>query len=300
MVVRKRVVENRLRRRIHLLEARRQHLLRQLALRLRDGGLYVLRGGVDVPARARTGARSRCSPWVLVDVIVSIPGMVENSFSSGVATAEAMVSGLAPGQAGAHRDRGVVHRGQVAHRQLPVGHQAEDQNAGHDQRGHDRPPDEELGIHRTPSLRAVSAAALIWTLEPWRRRSWPSITTRSPGCTLTGHDGEVTRGPVHCHRLGGRGAVRLNHEHEASLLSRDHRRGGDHQRIALDVQLQPHVDELAGPERAVVVGKVALEQDRAGGGIDRVVHEAQGALARIASTRTVRPAPRASRPGCAG
>ncbi len=35
-------------------------------------------------------------PWVLVDVIVSIPGMVDNSFSSGVATEEAIVSGLAP------------------------------------------------------------------------------------------------------------------------------------------------------------------------------------------------------------
>jgi len=37
-------------------------------------------------------------PWVLVEVMVSTPGMVENCFSSGVATAEAMVSGLAPGK----------------------------------------------------------------------------------------------------------------------------------------------------------------------------------------------------------
>ena len=37
-------------------------------------------------------------PWVLVDVMLSTPGMVENSFSSGVATEEAMVSGLAPGR----------------------------------------------------------------------------------------------------------------------------------------------------------------------------------------------------------
>jgi hypothetical protein len=38
------------------------------------------------------------APWVLVEVIVSTPGMVENSFSSGVATEEAIVSGLAPGR----------------------------------------------------------------------------------------------------------------------------------------------------------------------------------------------------------
>jgi hypothetical protein len=37
-------------------------------------------------------------PWLLDDVITSSPAMVENCFSSGVATAEAMVSGLAPGR----------------------------------------------------------------------------------------------------------------------------------------------------------------------------------------------------------
>jgi hypothetical protein len=37
-------------------------------------------------------------PWVLVDVIASMPGIVENSFSNGVATDDAMVSGLAPGR----------------------------------------------------------------------------------------------------------------------------------------------------------------------------------------------------------
>jgi hypothetical protein len=37
-------------------------------------------------------------PWVLLEVITSMPGMVENSFSNGVATDEAMVSGPAPGR----------------------------------------------------------------------------------------------------------------------------------------------------------------------------------------------------------
>ena len=36
-------------------------------------------------------------PSTLVDVIESIPAIVENCFSRGVATAEAIVSGLAPG-----------------------------------------------------------------------------------------------------------------------------------------------------------------------------------------------------------
>ena len=36
-------------------------------------------------------------PSELVEIIESMPAMVENCFSSGVATAAAMVSGLAPG-----------------------------------------------------------------------------------------------------------------------------------------------------------------------------------------------------------
>src|SRR2546427_11741147 len=38
-------------------------------------------------------------PWALDDVIESMPAIVVNCFSSGVATAEAIVSGLAPGKA---------------------------------------------------------------------------------------------------------------------------------------------------------------------------------------------------------
>ena len=37
-------------------------------------------------------------PSALVEVMESRPAMVENCFSSGVATEEAMVSGLAPGR----------------------------------------------------------------------------------------------------------------------------------------------------------------------------------------------------------
>jgi hypothetical protein len=47
--------------------------------------------------------RANCSvicvePWPLCDVMESMPAIVENCFSSTVATAEAMVSGLAPGR----------------------------------------------------------------------------------------------------------------------------------------------------------------------------------------------------------
>ena len=37
-------------------------------------------------------------PRLEVDVMLSMPAIVENCFSSGVATADAIVSGLAPGR----------------------------------------------------------------------------------------------------------------------------------------------------------------------------------------------------------
>ena len=39
----------------------------------------------------------RTAPCTLLEVMLSMPAMVENCFSSGVATDEAIVSGLAPG-----------------------------------------------------------------------------------------------------------------------------------------------------------------------------------------------------------
>ena len=49
--------------------------------------------------RSRANCRvMRVTPWLLVEVIESTPAMVENWFSSGLATAEAMVSGSAPGR----------------------------------------------------------------------------------------------------------------------------------------------------------------------------------------------------------
>src|SRR5437868_6439954 len=53
------------------------------------------------PSRLRSRANWSwiwVEPWVLVDVIWSMPLMVENWFSSGEATDDAMVSGSAPGR----------------------------------------------------------------------------------------------------------------------------------------------------------------------------------------------------------
>ncbi len=56
-------------------------------------------------------------PSVLDEVISVTAAMRPNCRSSGVATEEAMVSGLAPGKAGAHGDGREIHLGQRRHRQ---------------------------------------------------------------------------------------------------------------------------------------------------------------------------------------
>src|SRR5512142_1949091 len=77
-----------------------------------DGGLGISAGScrwawemADCTSRAAPSSerlRSNCrvmlvEPSELLDVMESMPAMVENCFSSGVATDDAMVSGLAPG-----------------------------------------------------------------------------------------------------------------------------------------------------------------------------------------------------------
>src|ERR1044072_7669596 len=84
------------------------------------GLTFLYEGGVGMPGGSRGAAAARAAwmswaaasmlrssvnttviwvrPSALADVIESMPAMVENCRSSGVATAEAMVSGLAPGR----------------------------------------------------------------------------------------------------------------------------------------------------------------------------------------------------------
>ena len=62
-----------------------------------DGGLHVLRGGVEVAVEVELQRDAASIRATLDEVIESRPAMVENCRSSGVATAEAIVSGLAPG-----------------------------------------------------------------------------------------------------------------------------------------------------------------------------------------------------------
>src|SRR5256714_14395598 len=118
------------------------------------------------------------------EVIWSTPAIVENCFSSGVATADAMVSGLAPGRLAFTWIVEVDVR-EIAHRQEAVGHHPEHEDAQHDECRHDRPPDEQPGdAHLSPSMaRAGSAEPFTSTGAPFTSRTWPSVTTSSPGRT---------------------------------------------------------------------------------------------------------------------
>jgi len=70
-----------------------------------------------------------------------------------------------------------VDRGQGADREQPVGRDAEDQDAHHDEDRHDGAPDEDLGnVHR-----AFAPSGWIFTLAPLDSRSAPRTTTLSPG-----------------------------------------------------------------------------------------------------------------------
>ena len=71
------------------------------------------------------------SPSALVEVMESRPAMVENCLSSGVATAEAMVSGLAPGRLAVTWMVGKSTLGRSLTGRQPVAHDPEEQ---------DRPP----------------------------------------------------------------------------------------------------------------------------------------------------------------
>ena len=73
---------------VGLLVRGRDDALRQRAQRLRDRGLNVLRGGVDVAVERELHDDLSWSRGCYVDVMLSMPAIVENCFSSGVATVD--------------------------------------------------------------------------------------------------------------------------------------------------------------------------------------------------------------------
>ena len=82
-------------------------------------------------------------PCRLVEFIDVRPEIVENCFSSGSATADAIVSGLAPGSEALTEMRREIDRRQVGHRQHAIRHHAEHDDAQRYECGRDWTFDEQ-------------------------------------------------------------------------------------------------------------------------------------------------------------
>ncbi len=70
-------------------------------------------------------------------------------------------------------------------------------------------------------------------------------------------------------------SVRLQNEHELALLAGLNGFRGNHRDAVQRAQRHDDVDELAGPEGAVGIGKFRFELDGAGGVVDQVIDEGE-------------------------
>ena len=105
-------------------------------------------------------------PVPLDEVIESRPAMVVNWRSSGLATADAIVSGSAPGRPAPTFSVGKSTLRQIADRQRAVRDDAE-ARCRHQQARRDRPPDEDLGdIHGLPFIIARAPPANCRRMQP--------------------------------------------------------------------------------------------------------------------------------------
>ena len=177
--------------------------------------------------------------------MLSMPAIVENCFSSGVATADAIVSGLAPGRLALTVIVGKVDRRQVADRQPPVRRDAEEQNPRHHEHRRDGPPNEQLGeVHVAASLPACAgrrrpAVRCSAPASRRRARSASDATVRRPR--------PARRPPAPCRSSSGHRPTRPTEtgrtlatvvvpddEHVVALLPGKHRarRHGDDVRTA--------------------------------------------------------------------
>ena len=99
----------------------------------------------DAGRRRCSGSRSNCSvmfvvPWEAgwLMLMAVRPAMVANCFSSGERQGGSDRPRACARKRRAHLDRGVVNGWQIAHREQAIGHDAEHEDAQHDERRRDR------------------------------------------------------------------------------------------------------------------------------------------------------------------
>ena len=167
-----RQVQHGLIRRVDLLVGRRRrHAGRQQGRGPREGRLHVLGGSIDAPIERELDRDGRESQRARGRHRVDAGDRQELLLHRrGDRRGHRLRTGA--GQRGLDLDGREVDVGQVAHRQQPEAHDAEEEDRRHQQRGEDRTADEEVGAH---------AGFLTSTFAPGTSRSCPSVTTRSPG-----------------------------------------------------------------------------------------------------------------------
>ena len=129
-----------------------RQIRRQVSARRIDGRLHVSRGGIDIAVQVELQGDAAVIPRVLDEVISVTAAMRPNCRSSGVATDEAMVSGLAPGSAALTEmvGKSTCGRGDTGRIES---HDARQRNGHRQQRGRHRPVNEGRGnIHSSPDV----------------------------------------------------------------------------------------------------------------------------------------------------
>ena len=220
-----------------LVRRRRRHLRRQLPRRAADHRLHVLRGGVDVAAQVElqrdVGAALRAGR---VDAGQAGDGR-ELLLERQRHRRRPSSRGWRPAATRCTWMVGKSTLGRSATGSCLVGQRAEHQDAQHEQRRRDRPLDEECReVHGAPSVsgRVVALCPLTLMRLPGTSRSWPSVTTVSPGSSAARDHGlgrrwcASTVDRAQLHRL-----VRLDDEHVRALLAGLHgdRRHDDRVRV---------------------------------------------------------------------
>ena len=115
---------------------------------------------------------TRVLPSVLCEVISVTSAICPRCFSNGAATAEAILSGLAPGMFGLDRDGREVDLRQGRDRQLSEREKTGERNADRQQRRRDGPANEQLGkpIVHGASAATTPLAALNPSAAPMRSK----------------------------------------------------------------------------------------------------------------------------------
>src|ERR1051326_3477580 len=224
-----------------------------------NGDACVMAVWTSTAAPSRLRARSSVSvmdvtPSALDDVIVSSPGMVENWRSSGVATADAMVSGLAPGRLAfttsvGKSTLGRSLTGSARYATIPNRAMASINRAVATGRRMKR--SEMVMLPLCCGFLDLNVTA----------RYEPDVAFGDDGLsgleTLLDHLVGVDPDTAH-HRAGFNGHVGLDDENVVALLPGLHRLRGHHGGVLDRSQPQSHAHEFARPQRPIRVGEGSL------------------------------------------